>query len=131
GSLMSQDPLYAQCTFDESIAPHIGSSPNCTTSFVPDQYTENDTCGQECVSKYPESYGLQDFGFPKSLAWKDKVTNTAYLHAYDNIRAVGPGQTPGTLGPIESIPRISVKEKHGILDPEPEYLQIGNFLKLS
>jgi hypothetical protein len=129
GVLMVQDPTYAKCINDSMVAPPVGSSPNCTNSFTPDLYTTTDTCNDECLTKYPESYGLKDFGFPDNFKWQDKVTNAAGIHAYKNQRAVMPGQGPGTaLGPAEWIPRIGVSNQDtGFMDPNPAYQQVGNF----
>ncbi len=136
GSLMKEDPSYTNCTMDTNIAPNINGSPNCTVAFTPDIYTKVDTCGESCTMRYPESYGLKDFGFPEDMSWKDKVTNASSLHTYQNLRAVGPGQFPASFGPIEWIPRVSTTIASstdigsGFLDPNPGYQQVGNFLQL-
>ncbi len=132
GSLMVQDPNYSNCINDIMFAPPINSSPNCSNAFTPDLYTKVDTCGDECLVKYPESYGLKDFGFPEGTKWQDKITNASSIHAYKNQRAVMPGQGSGSMmGAAEWIPRIGISDQDtGFLDPNPAYEQVGNFLKL-
>ena len=133
GGLLAQEPLYSNCISNILQAPPINSSPNCSNVFTPDIYTKTDTCGDQCINKYPESYGFQDFGFPEGMAWQDKVTNASSLHTYKNQRAVMPGQGPAdALGVAEWIPRIGVDDdkNSGFMDPNPNYQQVGNFLKL-
>ncbi len=134
GSVLANDPLYKDCTMDSNIAPNISSSPNCTVAFKPDMYTKNNTCGAECTMKYPESYGLKDFGFPTDSTWNTKVTNAGSLHAFDNLRAAGPGQGPGTLGSLEWLPNTSIRgsgyTSTGFMDPNPAYEQVNNFLDI-
>jgi hypothetical protein len=132
GVLMVQDPDYSNCINDVLVAPPVGSSPNCTNTFTPDLYTLKDTCGDECLTKYPESYGRKDFGFPEDAKWQDKITNASSIHAYTNRLAVMPGQGPGAvLGPAEYIPRIGINNQDtGFMDPNPAYKQVGNFFEL-
>jgi hypothetical protein len=133
GSLLAQDPNYSQCITDESVAPPVSGSPNCSSAFVQDQYTKMDTCQDQCVSKFPESIGQKDFGFPSDMSWSDKFTNSHSLHAYQNQRASAEGQGPSEiLGTIQWIPRISSNPgtNTAFLDPIPEYQQVGNFLQL-
>ena len=113
--------------------PNIGSSPNCSGSFVPDVFTPKDTCGENCYIKYPESFGDKDFGFPEKMAWQQKVTNAHQIHAYQNVRAPMPGQGPSVnpaLGSYEWIPRVTPDQaaNSSILNPEPVYEQVPNFL---
>jgi hypothetical protein len=131
GALMKNEAAnYVGCSVaDTDTSPLIGSSPNCTGSFVPDIYTTTDTCGDNCKLKYPESYGLQDFGFPSD---SPKITNAHQLHLYTNQRALMAGQYPGSLGSYEWIPNISVDENtnSAYLDPKAVYQQVGNWGKL-
>lgn len=123
GELVSND--YSKCTYD----PTIGLGPNCVGAFTPDIFTKTNTCGSECMLKYPESYGLKDFGFPKDLP---KVSNAHQLHTYQNIRAGMQGQT-GISGCYEYIPNLSVDKKTNTcyMDEKKEFQQVGNWSALT
>lgn len=135
GSLLTNDPYYKDCTTDLNVAPNITSSPNCTVAFKPDVYTTQNTCGDQCITKYPESYGQKDFGFPENFKWQDKFTNSYSLHSYQNQRASHVGNGPAEpLGALEFIPRNGIFgtgfSSTGFMDPQKEYQQVGNFLEL-
>jgi len=137
GALMKQEAInqYASCSpdVDDSEVPNIGSSPNCTGVFDEDLYTKSNTCGAECVMKYPESFGLKDFGFPENMPWNLKVTNAHQLHAYQNVRAGMPGQGPANdIGCYEWVPRVSPDQSLNscVLNQEPAYEQVPSWNKL-
>jgi hypothetical protein len=121
GSLIKNEATnYTNCVD----GPDIGSGPNCTGSFKPDMYTTQDTCGSNCLTKYPESYGLQDFGFPSDSS---KVTNAHQVHLYSNIRAGMAGQTSET-GCYEWIPYLSSGPGGSCeLTQSKDYSQVGNW----
>ncbi len=126
GSLVKNESLdYNLC----STTIPIGNGPNCVGSFTGDVFTTKDTCGDNCKLKFPESYGLKDFGFPEG---SDKYTNSHQLHAYVNQRANFAGQGPASLGSYEWIPRITSdpNTNTGILNQDPVYSQVGEWNKL-
>lgn len=117
---------FSNCGTNDS--PDIGSGPNCTTGFVPDIYSVKDTCGSSCVLKYPESYGLKDFGFTEDQV---KVSNAHQLHTYSNIRAGAPGQMSNN-GCIEHVPNVVQNTEKGTCEMlnNPEYDQVGAWNRL-
>ncbi len=126
GHLLFNEKLkYELC--DNTIP--IGGGPNCVGTFVEDIYTKKDSCGSNCKLKYPESYGLQDFGFKDDSS---KYTNSHQLHAYTNERANFIGQGPYELGSYEWVPRITSDKNSntGILDQNSAYSQVGEWNKL-
>lgn len=127
GSLMKQEANnFTECS---SGLPETSGSPNCTaqSAFVQDLYTQRDTCGENCVLSYPESYGGKDFGLTKS-----KVTNSHGLHAYKNERAAVEGSGPSTeYGCYEWTPRLSKTDGNSCtLNQYPAYQQVGDWAKL-
>lgn len=125
GSIIKQEST----NFKDCIGgPDIGSSPNCTGDFKADLYTTADTCGSECKVKYPESYGLKDFGFPADTAPADKISNAHQIHAYANVRAGMPGQMANN-GCYESIPNVSANPETGAceLNAEKVYSTVGRW----
>ncbi len=130
GALLKQENTdYQNC----GTGPDIGSSPNCTGTFQADAYTTTDTCGAECQLKYPESYGLKDFGFPEDMPSSQKVTNAHSLHSFANIRAGQAGQV-NTTGCYEWEPSLTANPNTGSCDlsQNPVYTQVGawNFLPM-
>ncbi len=122
GSILKQESSdFASCIG----GPEIGSSPNCTGEFKADMYTVSDTCGSECKLKYPESYGLKDFGFPNGTT---KLSNAHQVHAYANVRAGMPGQMANN-GCYESIPNVSANPQTGACElvPNKVYSQVGEW----
>jgi hypothetical protein len=131
GSLIGNEGRsYTTCANN---GPKIGSGPNCSNSFVPDIYTKDDTCGDECLTKYPESFGLKDFAFPDNMNWTDKVTNSHQVHSYQNLRSSFAGQGPSaTFGPSEWVPKLStdVSRNVSVMNPEKAYAMVGNWLDI-
>jgi len=122
GSLIAQETVnYTDCT----MGPNIGSGPNCSGAFVPDMYTKKDTCGDSCVLKYPESYGVKDFGFPEG---SNKLTDAHQVHAFDNIRAGMAGQSSAS-GCYEWIPALEPNPTTGKCEMKQNivYSQVGNW----
>jgi hypothetical protein len=135
GSLIAaQGTDFLSCGRDATgqSLPMVGSSPNCSGSFKPDLYTIRDTCGDECSSKYPESFGQKDFSFNKDQPWQTKVTDAHQIHAMQNLRAGMPGEGPASIGAYEWIPRVSpvTSQNSFAWDQEPVFQQVGNFLEL-
>jgi len=137
GSLVANEGLnqFANCTYnvDGVKIPSIGSGPNCGGTFREDLYTKKNTCGAECATKYPESFGDKDFGFPDNMPWSKKVTDAHQTHAYQNIRAGLEGQGPSNeLDCYEWVPRISPDKQTGtcIMNQEPAYNTVGDWTKL-
>jgi len=99
GSLLKQEVSnYAFCSNNNS----VGGGPNCTGVFNQDVYTTQDTCGENCTLKAPESFGIQSFGMTK-----DKMTNIHGLHAYQNVRAAVEGRGPSSdYGCYEFVPNL-------------------------
>lgn len=134
GSLLKEeaDGNYINCSKNKEL-PTIGSSNNCTDTFTPDIYTKRNTCGSNCDVKYPESYGLKDFGFPEDMPWQKKVTNSHQIHSFQNLRASMPGTGPSNeFGCYEWVPRITSNDKTNacVLNPEKVYEQVGSWNKL-
>lgn len=129
GAVLSNDPKYILCQND---LPSVGGSPNCTSAFVPDIYTVENSCGAQCDLRYPESYGEKSFGFPDDMSWKDKISNAHQVHAYKNLRAAAEGQGPGSQGPIEWIPAVGIDESTNtaVMYPNPAYQMVGNWSNL-
>ncbi len=129
GSLVAQEAIdYSLC----SGGPDISSGPNCSGSFKDDIFTVSNTCGEECKLKYPESYGLKDFGFPKDMPSSEKITNAHQLHSYDNQRAGAPGQDC-SMGPLEFIPRITDSGRDTgacIMNRDPVYNAVSDWSRL-
>lgn len=126
GSLIKNENTgFGQC----SLEVKISGSPNCTTAFHQDAYTTTNTCGENCIMKYPESFGDKDFGFPQNFNWKQKVTNAHQIHALSNIRAAFPGQY-ANLGVYEWIPSFSVNKATDTAILDVDTTSVGNFLKL-
>ena len=125
GGLLARDPTGQQL-------PTVGSSPNCSGTFKPDLFTVRDTCGAECDSKYPESFGQKDFAFQKDQPWQTKVTDAHQIHAYQNLRAGMPGEGPASVGAYEWIPKVSGNPPTNsfVWDQQPVFQQVGNFLDL-
>jgi len=119
---------YSLCS---TTGPNIGSSPNCSGTFTPDMYTKTNTCGESCLSQYPESFGLKDFGFPTGTPASQKYTNSHQIHAYQNIRA-GTAGTDSTNGCYEYIPNLSSDPANGTCynNPQDVYQQVGAWQKL-
>ena len=131
GSLVRQEAFdYKYCNTGTPGIPDVGLSPNCTSAFIPDSYTTKDTCGLNCVTKYPESFGDKDFGFPKDMPYYNKVSNAHQVHVYSNLRAGAPGQTAMT-GCIESVPNVTPNSQGTCeLNPNPVYDQVPVWYKL-
>ncbi len=132
GSLVREESMgnYQQCS---STGPEVGSAKNCTGTFNSDIYTKNNTCGSNCDMKYPESYGLKDFGFPETMPWDKKVSNSHQIHSFQNLRAGMPGTGPSEeLGCYEWVPRVSSNKETNscVLNPEPVYEQVPSWNKL-
>lgn len=126
GSLLKQESInnYSSC----GSGPDVEGSPNCTGVFVPDVYTKEDTCGQNCKLKYPESYGVKDFGFDPSDSVK--LTNAHQVHAFVNLRAGMPAQT-ATYGCYENIPRLTPNNIGTCeMNQVQGYSQVGEWNKL-
>lgn len=132
GSLLKQEATnYNGC--DDNL-PNISGSPNCTaaSAFVPDVYTLNNTCGDNCTLQYPEAYGDQSFGLIKNDQGSYVITNAHGLHAYDNIRAAIPGSGPSSVyGCYEFIPNLAQTAGDScMIDQYPAYQQIGDWSKI-
>jgi hypothetical protein len=106
----------------------ISGSRNCNTYFDADHFTPSYTCGSNCVLSAPESFGDKDFGLEQTAT---KYTNAHGIHAYQNIRAGAGGQSSQS-GCYEFIPNTG-KTSTGtcMLDPNPQYDQVGNWTKLA
>lgn len=133
GSLLKQEVYnYDNCS---TSLPDVGGSPNCTarSAFVPDIYTYNDSCGDNCELKYPEAYGDQSFGMIKDNSGNYILTNSHNLHAYDNIRAITEGKGPvDAYGCMEWIPNLSpTADGSCAMNPPKAYQQVGDWTKLS
>lgn len=129
GSLVAAETTnYNICN---TTTPQIGSGPNCSGSFVPDIYTKTNTCGDECMMNYPESYGIKNFGFPNGTPASQKVTNAHQVHAYANIRAAMPGQDM-TNGCYEYIPALKSNPSTGTcyINEKEVYQQVGPWDRL-
>lgn len=132
GSLLKLGPSFSSCEGPVNGSnPNIGSSPNCTGVFIPDTYTVEDTCGSQCKMKYPESYGLKDFGFGAGTNPDNKITNAHQIHAFQNLRAGMAGQMDNN-GCYEWIPRLTPNASTGAceLNQKPVYSQVGPWNKL-
>lgn len=104
----------------------ISGSNNCTTAFIPDLYTQEDTCGNECTLKEPESFGDKNFGFDTS----NKYTNAHGLHAYKNVRAGAEGQSSQT-GCYDFNPGISSVGSVCGSNPNPAYKTVPDWNKIN
>ena len=125
GSLLKQEAMgnYAMCTRNNEVS----GSPNCTGVFVPDIYTQNNTCGEHCKLKGPESYGIQNFGFINNT-----FTDMHGLHAYKNVRAGSEGKTPSNeYGCYEFVPGLVAKDNTCKIDYSTfESNTVGNWTAL-
>jgi len=115
---------YSKCGLGR--ANVIGGSNNCTTAFYPDQFTTKDTCGEKCVLSSPESFGDKDFGFEEG---SNKYTNAHGLHGYKNLRAGSDGQSSAS-GCYDFIPGVKTDGSTCMLNPNPVYQQVGDWMKL-
>lgn len=84
-----------------------------STSFKPDLFTSEDTCGAGCAATGTAAYGIQDFGF--------RTNSKDASHALDTFKSVrvadftrgssadygcrtaSPPQRPGVEGPCASV----------------------------
>jgi hypothetical protein len=131
GGLVRHEGLhnFSKCTG----LPDISGSPNCTgNNFIPDIYTSKDTCGSECTTSYPESFGDKSFGLIGEGSSKVKVTNSHGLHSYTNVRAAAEGQGPSDeYGCYEWSPRLTkTKGNSCTLNQYPAYQTVGNWANL-
>jgi len=126
GALLKQEALS---NFQDCVAgPDISGSPNCTGAFNKDQYTRENTCGANCLMKYPESYGLKDFGFAEDD--KVKLSNAHQVHAFQNLRAGMPAQTSDT-GCYEWLPNMSGNSIGTCeMNQDKTFSQVGEWNKL-
>lgn len=128
GNLMVQESNnYSSC----GGGPPVAGSPNCTSlgTFRPDMYTSRDSCGDNCVLSYPESFGGKSFGLKEG----NKVTNSHALHAYKNERASMEGSGPSQdYGCYEWTPRLTKTQGNSCtLDQYPAYQTVGAWNQLS
>ena len=128
GALIAHEARGSYSKCNKSDTALLGDSPNCTGSFVPDHYTQQNTCGAECVMKYPESIGDQSFGTKQGAP----LTNIHSLHAYENVRAGSPGQNTvgGSYGCYSWIPSNAKQAETCVLAQPGPYQTVGDWSKL-
>lgn len=131
GSLLKQESINNYESCNTGSEPDIGGSGNCIGVFNPDYYTTQNTCGSDCKLKYPESYGIKDFGFPEGMTPDQKITNAHQVQTYANVRGGMAGQM-ANLGCNQYVPNLSANPLTGAceLNPNPTYEQVGAWNKL-
>jgi len=123
GALITQESSnYSNCSNNISVS----SGPNCSSAFIPDIYTENNTCGENCEMSAPEAFGGKSFGMING-----NYANPPHgLHAYKNIRSAAEGQDSNGYGCYESIPNLKKTGNTCELDYKFEANTVGDFTRL-